>query len=132
MKTVCSRVGNGSNLASGLFPESRKGVESPNLRTASFQVQLRLSFLRSKVFWHGCGCFRCHNPYPTPNLKKFRIGDDHFFSQARFGIIVKKKGVAELRYDKCCQGMFWLPDLPRLRAIEIIGWIGNRNIQNLR
>lgn len=38
------------------------------------------------------------------------------------------QGVAELRYDKCGQGMFCLPDLPRLRAIEIIGWIGNRNI----
>jgi hypothetical protein len=33
----------------------------------------------------------------------------------------KKFGVAELRYDKWGQGMFWLPDLPRLRAIEIIG-----------
>ena len=29
-------------------------------------------------------------------------------------------GVAKLRYDKCGQGMFWLPDLPRLRAIEMI------------
>jgi hypothetical protein len=41
-------------------------------------------------------------------------------------------GVAELRYDLCGQGMFWLPDLPRLRAIEIIGWIGNRNIPKLK
>ncbi|WP_242718451.1 hypothetical protein [Microcoleus vaginatus] len=41
-------------------------------------------------------------------------------------------GVAELRYDKCGQGMFGLPDLPRLRAIEIIGWIGNRNIPKLK
>ncbi len=41
-------------------------------------------------------------------------------------------GVAELRYNKCGQGMFWLPDLPRLRAIEIIGWIGNRNIPKLK
>jgi hypothetical protein len=32
----------------------------------------------------------------------------------------KVKGVAELRYDKCGQGMFWLPDLPRLSAIEMI------------
>ncbi|MDP8936091.1 MAG: hypothetical protein M3N42_18650, partial [Cyanobacteriota bacterium] len=46
--------------------ESRKGVELPNLRAASLQVQLPLSFLR----YHRCGCFRCHNPYPTPNLKK--------------------------------------------------------------
>ena len=29
-------------------------------------------------------------------------------------------GVAELRYYKCDQGMFWLTDLPRLRAIEMI------------
>jgi hypothetical protein len=41
-------------------------------------------------------------------------------------------GVAELRYDKCDQGMFELPDLPRLRAIEIIGWIGNRNLPKLK
>jgi len=43
-----------------------------------------------------------------------------------------KLGVAELRYDKCDQGMFWLPDLPRLRAIEIIGWRGNRNLPKLK
>ena len=41
-------------------------------------------------------------------------------------------GVAESRYDLCDQGMFWLPDLPRLRAIEIIGWIGNWNILKLK
>ena len=41
-------------------------------------------------------------------------------------------GVAELRYDLCGQGMFWLPQLPHLRAIEIIGWIGNRNIPKLK
>jgi SRSO17 transposase len=41
-------------------------------------------------------------------------------------------GVAELRYDLWGQGMFWLPDLPRLRAIEIIGWIGHRNIPKLK
>jgi hypothetical protein len=41
-------------------------------------------------------------------------------------------GVAELRYDKCGQGVFWLPDLPHLSAIEIIGWIGNRNIPKLK
>jgi hypothetical protein len=29
---------------------SKKGVESPNFRAASLQVQLRLSFLRSLVF----------------------------------------------------------------------------------
>ena len=29
---------------------SRKGVESPNLRAASLQVQFRLNFLRSLVF----------------------------------------------------------------------------------
>jgi hypothetical protein len=32
----------------------------------------------------------------------------------------KVKSVAELRYDLCGQGMFWLPDLPRLIAIEMI------------
>jgi hypothetical protein len=32
----------------------------------------------------------------------------------------KVKSVADLRYDKCGQGMFWLPDLPRLSAIEMI------------
>jgi hypothetical protein len=41
-------------------------------------------------------------------------------------------GVAELRYDKWVQGMFWLPDLPRLSAIEIIRWIGNRNLPKLQ
>jgi hypothetical protein len=44
----------------------------------------------------------------------------------------KKTGVAELRYDLCGQGMFWLPDLPRLSAIEMIRWIGNRNIPKLK
>ncbi|WP_445174683.1 hypothetical protein [Microcoleus sp.] len=47
--------------------------------------------------------------------------------QARFLVILVDRllfvGVAELRYDLCGQGMFWLPDLPRLRAIEIIGWM---------
>ena len=33
---------------------------------------------------------------------------------------------------KFITGMFWLPDLPRLRAIEIIGWIGNWNIPKLK
>ena len=78
MKIVFRRVGDRSFLASGLFPESRKGVESPNLRAASLQVQLRLGFLRSVVFWHGCGCFRCHNPYLTPSLKKSPDDDDLF------------------------------------------------------
>ena len=41
-------------------------------------------------------------------------------------------GVAELRYDNCGQGMFWLPDFPRLSAIEMIRWIGNRNIPKLK
>ena len=31
-----------------------------------------------------------------------------------------KKGVAELRYDLWGQGMFWLPEWPRLSAIEMI------------
>jgi hypothetical protein len=41
-------------------------------------------------------------------------------------------GVAELRYDLWGQGMFWLPDLPRLSAIEMIRWIGNRNLPKLK
>jgi hypothetical protein len=41
-------------------------------------------------------------------------------------------GVAELRYDLCDQGRFWLPDLPHLSAIEMIRWIGNRNIPKLK
>ena len=83
MKTVWRRVGDRSSFASGLFSESSTGVQSPNLRAASLPVQLRLSFLRCVVFWHGCGCFRCHNPYLTPRLKKYPIGDDCFLPQAR-------------------------------------------------
>jgi hypothetical protein len=80
---LCSAiVANGSSFASELFPELRKGVELPNLRATSLQVQLHLSFLRCVVFWHGCGCFRCHNPYPT-RPKKFPIGDDRFLTKAR-------------------------------------------------
>jgi hypothetical protein len=83
MKILCSRVGNGSFLASGLFPESTTGTQSPTLRAVSLQVQLRLSFLRSRVFWHGCGCFRCHNPYLTQGLKKSPDDDDLFPSKSK-------------------------------------------------
>ncbi len=41
-------------------------------------------------------------------------------------------GVAELRYDKWGQGTFWLPDVPRLSAIQMIRWIGNRNLPKLK
>jgi hypothetical protein len=78
MKILCSRVGNRSFLASGLFPESRKGAQSPNLWATSLQVQLRLGLLRRVVFWHRCGCFRCHNLYLTSRLKKSLDGDALF------------------------------------------------------
>jgi hypothetical protein len=83
MKILCSRVGNGSFLASGLFPESSTGAQSPNLWTTSLQVQLRLGLLRRVVFLHGCGCFRCHNPYLTPSLKKSPDDDDLFPSKSK-------------------------------------------------
>jgi hypothetical protein len=83
MKIVFRRVGDRSFLASGLFPKSTTGTQSPTLRAVSLQVQLRLSFLRSRVFWHGCGCFRCHNPYLTQGLKKSPDGEDRFLPEAR-------------------------------------------------
>jgi hypothetical protein len=45
MKIVFRRVGDRSFLASGLFPESTTGTQSPTLRAVSLQVQLRLGFL---------------------------------------------------------------------------------------
>jgi hypothetical protein len=83
MKIVFRRVGARSLLASGLFRESTTGTQSPTLRAVSLQVQLRLSFLRSQVFWHGCGCFRCHNPYLTPKLKKSPDDDSLFPSKSK-------------------------------------------------
>ena len=44
IKIVFRRVADRSSIVSGLFPESRKGAQSPNLRAASLQVQLHLSF----------------------------------------------------------------------------------------
>jgi hypothetical protein len=44
MKILFRRVGDRSFLASGLFPESSTGAQSPNLQAASLQVQLGLSF----------------------------------------------------------------------------------------
>jgi hypothetical protein len=58
-------------------------------------------------------------------LRRFAI--EHWYRLAK-----QTLGVAELRYDKWVQGMFWLPDLPRLSAIEMIRWIGNRTSQNFR
>jgi hypothetical protein len=60
------------------------------------------------------------------------IAIERFYSNCQSQKPGKKGGVAELRYDLCGQGMFWLPDLPRLKASEIIGWIGNRNIPKLK
>jgi len=46
-----------------------------------------------------------------------------YWANSTLPTMCKKFGVAELRYDNCGQRMFWLADLPRLSAIEMIRWI---------
>ena len=61
-----------------------------------------------------------------------RIKGVHHTSIINWVKQVGELGVAELRYDLWDQGMFWLPNLPRLSAIEMIRWIGNRNLPKLK